>query len=120
MLLCFTRRVLARVFFFSSRRRHTRYWRDWSSVCSSDLADQRRGPLPRREGGHLTAQPDAERDEEGERHGLEDGHPHEAQHLPPRPLQDGGRPALLPRRQSDRKSVVQGKSVDLGGRRIIK
>src|SRR3712207_2536121 len=28
-------------FFFSSRRRHTRYWRDWSSdVCSSDLALQ--------------------------------------------------------------------------------
>src|SRR3712207_6560830 len=28
-----------RVFFFSSRRRHTRYWRDWSSdVCSSDLS----------------------------------------------------------------------------------
>src|SRR3712207_6759816 len=27
-------------FFFSSRRRHTRYWRDWSSdVCSSDLKD---------------------------------------------------------------------------------
>src|SRR5476651_2410148 len=26
------------VFFFSSRGRHTRYWRDWSSdVCSSDL-----------------------------------------------------------------------------------
>src|SRR5258707_9171475 len=26
--------------FFSSRRRHTRYWRDWSSdVCSSDLRD---------------------------------------------------------------------------------
>src|SRR5215217_9160134 len=25
------------LFFFSSRRRHTRYWRDWSSdVCSSD------------------------------------------------------------------------------------
>src|SRR3712207_1128352 len=25
--------------FFSSRRRHTRYWRDWSSdVCSSDLS----------------------------------------------------------------------------------
>src|SRR3712207_1864662 len=32
-------RVLVRYFFFfSSRRRHTRYWRDWSSdVCSSDL-----------------------------------------------------------------------------------
>src|SRR3712207_1989814 len=29
---------LSFVFFFSSRRRHTRYWRDWSSdVCSSDL-----------------------------------------------------------------------------------
>src|SRR5215203_7539112 len=27
-------------FFFSSRRLHTRYWRDWSSdVCSSDLSD---------------------------------------------------------------------------------
>src|SRR3712207_7798793 len=26
--------------FFSSRRRHTRYWRDWSSdVCSSDLGE---------------------------------------------------------------------------------
>src|SRR3712207_1432644 len=26
-------------FFFSGRRRHTRYWRDWSSdVCSSDLS----------------------------------------------------------------------------------
>src|SRR3712207_7080437 len=30
---------LSPCFFFSSRRRHTRYWRDWSSdVCSSDLA----------------------------------------------------------------------------------
>src|SRR3712207_293781 len=28
------------LFFFSSRRRHTRYWRDWSSdVCSSDLLE---------------------------------------------------------------------------------
>src|SRR5258707_5142390 len=34
------------VFFFSSRRRHTRYWRDWSSdVCSSDLV-----PTPHRLG----------------------------------------------------------------------
>src|SRR5215203_6595348 len=32
-------------FFFSSIRRHTRYWRDWSSdVCSSDL--ERRVDLP--------------------------------------------------------------------------
>src|SRR5258707_3657561 len=30
------------MFFFSSRRRHTRYWRDWSSdVCSSDLLQDR-------------------------------------------------------------------------------
>src|SRR3712207_7689168 len=30
--------VLCFLCFFSSRRRHTRYWRDWSSdVCSSDL-----------------------------------------------------------------------------------
>src|SRR5258707_10187090 len=38
-------------FFFSSRRRHTRYWRDWSSdVCSSDLSGsyvERSTPLPR-------------------------------------------------------------------------
>src|SRR5690606_40496710 len=35
-------------FFFSSRRRHTRFSRDWSSdVCSSDLA----APAPRRPGG---------------------------------------------------------------------
>src|SRR3712207_9207158 len=31
--------MVVMLFFFSSRRRHTRYWRDWSSdVCSSDLA----------------------------------------------------------------------------------
>src|SRR3712207_7738333 len=34
-------------FFFSSRRRHTRYWRDWSSdVCSSDLGHLVLGPQP--------------------------------------------------------------------------
>src|SRR3712207_1436380 len=32
------------MFFFSSRRRHTTYWRDWSSnVCSSDLRMLLRG-----------------------------------------------------------------------------
>src|SRR3712207_9098788 len=37
-------------FFFSSRRRHTKYWRDWNSdVCSSDLGGLMRIPpqLPR-------------------------------------------------------------------------
>src|SRR3712207_9365996 len=33
------------LFFFSSRRRHTRYWRDWSSdVCSSDLCVMQTSP----------------------------------------------------------------------------
>src|SRR3712207_8604017 len=33
-----------RTYFISSRRRHTGYWRDWSSVvCSSDLVRVRRG-----------------------------------------------------------------------------
>src|SRR3712207_9348938 len=37
------------LFFVSSRRRHTRYWRDWSSdVCSSDLDERRRRLEPRR------------------------------------------------------------------------
>src|SRR5258707_5472110 len=44
--------------FFSSRRRHTRYWRDWSSdVCSSDLTttispsgDSKKDPDPTRIG----------------------------------------------------------------------
>src|SRR3712207_8030587 len=35
-------------FFFSSRRRHTRYWRDWSSdVCSSDLGHAAGGAVLR-------------------------------------------------------------------------
>src|SRR5882757_2188296 len=38
-------------FFFSSRRRHTRYWRDWSSdVCSSDLV-RHHGAADRAKGG---------------------------------------------------------------------
>src|SRR3712207_6969939 len=41
-------------FFFSSKRRHTGYWRDWSSdVCSSDLNSLRSAGTraPRRPGG---------------------------------------------------------------------
>src|SRR3712207_7535864 len=42
------------IFFFSSRRRHTRYWRDWSSdVCSSDLFRPRAVLRRLREGGAL-------------------------------------------------------------------
>src|SRR3712207_312371 len=40
-------RKLVYVVFFSSRRRHTRYWRDWSSdVCSSDLRASPDAPNP--------------------------------------------------------------------------
>src|SRR5208282_6404537 len=69
-------------FFFSSRRRHTRCYRDWSSdVCSSDL------------------RPAA----------------HQQSRAPNFPLSSRVGPG-----GGDRKSVVWGKSVDLGGRRIIK
>src|SRR3712207_7463765 len=44
-------------FFFSSRRRHTRYWRDWSSdVCSSDLR-MRRSRRSRTKGSRERAVP---------------------------------------------------------------
>src|SRR3712207_7028162 len=37
-------------FFFSSRRRHTRYWRYWSSdVCSSDLHNHKFDPISQKE-----------------------------------------------------------------------
>src|SRR3712207_9189920 len=85
-------------FFFSSRRRHTRYWRDWSSdVCSSDLealvlvlaAEAPFGGAVER---HRVVV--VEVDEAGEREGAGE--------------------------RRERKSVVEGKRVDLGGRRIIK
>src|SRR3712207_7454620 len=41
------KRWAASCVFCSSRRRHTRYWRDWSSdVCSSDLSALRPPPGP--------------------------------------------------------------------------
>src|SRR5258707_11825962 len=44
-----SKRSVLSFFFFSSRRRHTRYWRDWSSdVCSSDLAAAVTGKLIRK------------------------------------------------------------------------
>src|SRR5690606_28843841 len=45
----------AHLFFFASRRRHTRFSRDWSSdVCSSDLFDTDREGAVSRGGGVLT------------------------------------------------------------------
>src|SRR2546427_12925526 len=91
-------------FFFSSRRRHTRFDCDWSSdVCSSDLA--------------FCAET------------FEAGHPG----LDVVAFDVEGNAALVPNlldhqeglgggalELADRKSVVEGKRVDLGGRRIIK
>src|SRR3712207_7295135 len=39
------------VFFFSSRRRHTRYWRDWSSDVCSPISRDAVGRRPYREVG---------------------------------------------------------------------
>src|SRR3712207_9040754 len=85
-----------KIFFFSSRRRHTRYWRDWSSdVCSSDLGSTENVSGERNVGCCLQhrAQGDAAR-------------------LVGQPLGE-----LVGDRSEERRV---GKSVDLGGRRIIK
>src|SRR3712207_7216509 len=99
-------------FFFSSRRRHTRYWRDWSSdVCSSDLRDRARDE-------RVLARDD--------RPGLLDGADDRAPHRPravrvggPRRGDDDARGGHRDRRR-DRESVVEGKRGELGGWRIIK
>src|SRR3712207_9397436 len=94
------------VFFFSSRRRHTRYWRDWSSdVCSSDL-----GASPTL-GAHVRLPPGGavalwrttkRRVLQGAGAAGGDGQPD----------RQGG--------VEDRESGGEGKSVDLGGGPIIK
>src|SRR5256886_6905039 len=97
-------------FFFSSRRRHTRFDCDWSSdVCSSDL-----------QGIHYAATPMEAQLCSGE-HVIVVGGGNSA-----------GQAAVFLSRTClhvhvlvragglDRKSVVEGKSGDLGGRRIIK
>src|SRR3989442_16007311 len=77
---------------FSSRRRHTRCGRDWSSdVCSSDLP----------ECSSLW-------------HGGNKGPGYQSDE------HSGAITQCCPQGMKDRKSVVEGKSVDLGGRRIIK
>src|SRR2546430_15750588 len=92
------------IFFFSSRRRHTRFDCDWSSdVCSSDLRlpvqkDWRDWALISEQIGILIG--GLSLWEIGARAGWID--------------------AFFWSQPRDRKSVVEGKSVDLGGRRIIK
>src|SRR5438270_6658945 len=47
MYFCMTKYGTANVFFFSSRRRHTRFDCDWSSdVCSSDFRLHRLAGMP--------------------------------------------------------------------------
>src|SRR3712207_9425145 len=99
------------VFFFSSRRRHTRYWRDWSSdVCSSDLEQLSVTvrPLPTtRRGGR--------KEVEGARAGAARRRRPSGPGRRARRAGGSGRGA-----GGGRKSVGMGKRVDLGGRRIIK
>src|SRR2546427_12427170 len=83
-------------FFFSSRRRHTRFDCDWSSdVCSSDLPAHRELPVD---------QPAVE--------------VHQADDLMVAVVA-GGEPGVEQGRDRSEERRV-GKSVDLGGRRIIK
>src|SRR3712207_7808430 len=97
---------------FASRRRHTRYWRDWSSdVCSSDLGAPVCVPswtcvLPSllvaaRSGGDAG------------------GHRGFSHHRFRAAVAFGHLALGFGQELRDRKSVVLGKSVDLGGRRII-
>src|SRR5256885_15748170 len=92
------------MWFFTSRRRHRILQGDWSSVVgSSDVSPfQFRPALDGSDGAAralgAVGEPPGEDRGCGRREGLQPG--------------EG--------RRGDRKSVVKGKSVDLGGRRIIK
>src|SRR2546430_14456878 len=98
--------MISMLFFFSSRRRHTRFDCDWSSdVCSSDL--ERDGVPTERSGVARFSLPTWRGSGERGTSGLWRS-----------PV--GRRRSASRGEREDRKSVVEGKSVDLGGRRIIK
>src|SRR5690606_42029058 len=85
------------LFFFSSRRRHTRFSRDWSSdVCSSDLAG-----VDRHRRAHARA--------EGRARVGVDGNPHRNTLDDLDPVAGG-----VVRRKEDRKSVEEGKRMEEG------
>src|SRR2546430_5893169 len=96
-------------FFFSSRRRHTRFDCDWSSdVCSSDLEQRVRVRRP----GVGEDDPEVAARGPGTEPPPEQEQPeHREQVERDRGRVSGGQ---------ERKSVVEGKRGDLGGRRIIK
>src|SRR5690606_39807793 len=94
-------------FFFSSRRRHTRFSRDWSSdVCSSDLVYRLYRRTVEDDTGELTDVTLVASFKGGVSGGTVDS----ARAMMEAVAEDG----------SDRKSVVWGKSVELGGRRIVR
>src|SRR2546426_8326096 len=99
------------VFFFSSRRRHTRLQGDWSSdVCSSDLKCAPTAALhPAANPPARTSPPELTALQQALWRALEP----EAKHV------DALVGAVATSGAGDRKSVGEGKRVDLGGRRII-
>src|SRR4051812_12759806 len=88
-----------RMFFFSSRRRHTRLTCDWSSdVCSSDLEVRDQAVDRRPRGGRGRARPRRRTDRLGQVHAaVDDQRPGPALHR---------RPPLRGRAPADRKRVV--------------
>src|SRR3712207_7275544 len=103
--------------FFSSRRRHTIYWLDWSSdVCSSDLALRAAFalvPIQLSVGYEFNALLQEISNRAGSAASLAELR---GRHESVLGLIES---ALSGKAAEDRKSVVEGKSVDLGGRRII-
>src|SRR3712207_9325527 len=85
-------------FFFSSRRRHTRYWRDWIQTCALPICVQ--------------VEPEGEADVEW------DSAPVDAARLE-RHRTHHGMAGAVPE-LGERKRVEGGKGGDLGGRRICK
>src|SRR3712207_8874354 len=111
--------VLTKDFFFSSRRHHTRYWRDWSSdVCSSDLPEERIAvvtSVPAVFWVAISQAGFADVDVSGVRFTTYGGAP-----IAPDLVQRIKRAFPAARvGNGDRKSVGEGKSVDLGGCRNI-
>src|SRR3989440_7889080 len=95
-------------FFFSSRRRHTRSDRDWSSdVCSSDLVGIV-GRLTEIKNHRLFLEAAALFKRKRAQEASVEGD-----------LRDAGDAAGVVGARGDRESGVEGKRVDLGGRRII-